>query len=209
MTSDDDALPIRAIEAWAYCPRQAWYRFVANDDPLNVHMERGLRRHATLDDVPGRPAEGGWVARHVAVAAPELGVAGVLDEVVIADGALVVTEYKASRVRPRPWPGVRLQLAVQHLALREHAARGGWLGPPLPPPDRTTLRVFYADSARARSEPWSAGLDGPARDAVRAVAALFPLATPPPGRVGVRCRSCQHQPDCLPDELPALLEAAR
>src|SRR5581483_4248029 len=165
LSEDDDLLPIRLVESWAYCPRQAWYRFVANEDPLNLAMERGLRRQETLDTTPGRVEGDGWVARHVLVRAPALGVVGVLDELRLEQGELVITEYKASRLAPRPWHGVRLQLAVQHLALREQVAGGGWHGPPLPPEERTLLRVFYADSGRARSERWSPALARMAREA--------------------------------------------
>jgi CRISPR/Cas system-associated exonuclease Cas4 (RecB family) len=209
LSESDDLLPIRLVESYAYCPRQAWYRFVANDDPLNLAMERGLRRHESLDDTPGRDREGGWVTRHLAVRAPVLGAAGVLDEVRIVDDTLTITEYKASRVVPMPWSGILLQLSVQHLALREQVAGGPWRGPALPPPERTTLRVFYADSGRARAVPWSPALDDRARAAIAAGLELFRPGLPPPGRVGIRCRACQHEPICLPDDLPILRSAVR
>lgn len=209
LSEEDDLLPIRLVESWAYCPRQAWYRFVANEDPLNLAMEKGLRRHETLDTAPPRVGAGGWAARHLTVYAPNLGVAGVLDEVCVDDSKLMVTEYKASRLVPRPWSGVLLQLAVQCLALREHAASDTWTGPPLPSPSNTFLRVFYADSGRARAEAWSPRLEQLAHEAIAAGQALFALSAPPPGRVGIRCRSCQHEPVCLPMDLDTLVKAAR
>jgi len=209
LSEADDLLPIRLVESYAYCPRQAWYRFVANEDPLNLDMERGLRRHERVDATAGRLREAGWVARHLAVCAPDLGVAGVLDEVRIADDALTITEYKASRVVPTPWAGILRQLAVQHLALREHVARGPWRGPALPPSERTSLRVFYADSGRARAVGWSPGHDDQARAAIAAGLELFRLDLPPPGRIGLRCRACQHEPICLPGDLPILRAACR
>lgn len=32
LSEEDDLIPIRAVEAAIYCPRQAWYRFVAGDN---------------------------------------------------------------------------------------------------------------------------------------------------------------------------------
>ena len=50
LSESDDLIPIRMVEAVTYCPRQAWYRFVAGEDPLNAPMERGLARHRTAAD---------------------------------------------------------------------------------------------------------------------------------------------------------------
>jgi hypothetical protein len=69
---DEALIPIRMFEALGFCPRQAWYRFVSNEDPVNVHMERGLQRHAVFDEAE---REVGTVFRAVPVAAPSLGVA--------------------------------------------------------------------------------------------------------------------------------------
>ena len=60
-------VPIRMVEAVQYCPRQAWYRFVLADDPLNIHMERGLRRHATYGEAAPEASEGAVLARLVAL----------------------------------------------------------------------------------------------------------------------------------------------
>jgi CRISPR-associated exonuclease Cas4 len=205
LLSEEDALvPIRMIEALAYCPRQAWYRFVAGDDPLNLHMERGLRRHATMDETPLPPLGPELrVYRHLAVVAPRLGVTGVLDEVIVAPDMLTITEYKATRRRAHVSEGVALQLAVQHLALREHAASTVWFGPPMPA--ATALRVYLADSRRYQEVPWTPELEERARTAIAHSRAILALASPPPGNVGARCTHCQHEPVCLPTVLPILM----
>lgn len=204
LSEEDTLVPIRMIEASTYCLRQAWYRFVAGDDPLNLHMERGLRRHATMDETPlpplGRDIR---VYRHLAVIAPLLGVTGVLDEVIIAPEMLTITEYKATRRRSQVWEGIALQLAVQHLALREHAARSVWLGPPLPA--ATTLRVYLSDSRRYQDVSWTPEIDARARTAITQCRAVLALVSPPPGNVGPRCRHCQHEPICLPTVVPILM----
>src|SRR5690349_9568702 len=80
LSEEDSCIPLRMVESAVYCPRQAWYRFVAGDDPINVHMQRGLNRHETFDEQELRPGPGAHIWRHLAVFAPILGVSGVLDE---------------------------------------------------------------------------------------------------------------------------------
>ena len=203
--ADEDRVlvPIRMVEAVVYCPRQAWYRFVLGDDPLNVHMERGLRRHATLDQATPAPTDGATY-RHLPVSAPGLGVQGVVDEVTIGPAGTTIVEYKAAKVPPYVWDGIVAQVAVQALALREHGASERWLGPPLVEPLR--LRVFFSDSRRYREIAWDAETERLAREVVRRARAVLAAATPPPGIVGPRCRNCQHEPICLPEDLPIWLE---
>lgn len=207
LSEEDDCIPLRMVESAVYCPRQAWYRFVAGDDPINVHMQRGLNRHETFGEQEPHVGPGEQVWRHLPVFAPRLGVSGVLDEVLLTPERLVITEYKTSHRSAAIWEGVLMQLAAQHLALREHAASGRWLGPPLP--ERTVLRVYYTDSRRAREAAWTAALDQRARAAIARCHEIIRLAAPPPGLVGPRCDACQHEPICLPFDLPKLREAAR
>jgi CRISPR/Cas system-associated exonuclease Cas4 (RecB family) len=205
LSEEDDLIPVRMIESVVYCPRQAWYRFVAGDDPTNLHMVHGLLRHDTLDG--GEPhAEGEVIYRHLSVRAPALGVAGVLDEVSIGD-QLIITEYKASHLVRLVWPGIVAQLAVQYLALREHAARPDWHGPILP--HAATLRVYFTDSRRYRVVEWGSGVEQAARVAVTEARRILGAAVPPEGFVGPRCEHCQHEPICLPRARPILLAATR
>lgn len=207
LSEDDSCIPLRMVESATYCPRQAWYRFVAGDDPINVHMQRGLNRHETFDEQELRPGEDEQVWRHLAVFAPLLGVSGVLDEVMMTSERLIITEYKTTRRSAAIWEGVLMQLAAQHLALREHAASARWQGPPLPV--ETTLRVYYTDSRRTREMAWTAPLDQRARAIIARCQEIVQLSKPLPGYVGPRCSACQHEPICLPFDLPKLQEAAR
>lgn len=210
LSEEDACIPLRMVEAATYCPRQAWYRFVAGDDPINVHMQRGLNRHETFGEQELRVGPGGQVWRHLPVFAPLLGVSGVLDEVLVMPDRLIITEYKTSHRAAAIWEGVLMQLAAQHLALREHAASARWVGPPLPDAlTATTLRVYYTDSRRDRETPWTAALERRARAAIARCHEIVRLETPPEGLVGPRCDACQHEPICLPFDLPKLREATR
>lgn len=202
VSEQDDLLPIRIVETLPYCPRQTWYRFVAGDDALNEHMERGLARHRTFADSEAAedPAPGTSRYRHLPVSAPGIGVMGVLDEVDIRPDMVTITEYKTSKLKRLVWSGVRLQLGVQYLALREQAAGEHWHGPPLPA--GVQLRVYYTDSRRYRQVAWNSQLEHDARQAVAEARTLFDLTSPPPGIVGPRCDQCQHEPICLPFLLP-------
>lgn len=194
---EDSLIPIRMFEAIGFCPRQAWYRFVGNEDPVNVHMERGLQRHAVFDEAE---REGTMVFRPVPVAAPGLGVTGVLDEVLIDDGDLWITEVKTARLTRFVWPGIELQLAVQRLALAEQVERGGWYGPSLPPLGHWRLRVYFSSSRRYREVPWTGPLEARARAAIRDAEHILDLALPPAGRVDRGCQQCQMLDVCMPFE---------
>jgi CRISPR/Cas system-associated exonuclease Cas4 (RecB family) len=207
LSEDDDTIPIRMVEAAIYCPRQAWYRFVAGDDPINVHMQRGLNRHETFGEQAPRQDGDERIWRHLAVFAPHLAVQGVLDEVTITETRLVITEYKTSHRSAFIWQGVLMQLAVQHLALREHAASDRWHGPALP--EETVLRVYYTDSKRSREVAWAGELAQQARSAIALCHSILRSTMPPAGIVGTRCHQCQHEPICLPFDLPKLREATR
>lgn len=199
-SESESLLPIRMIESWAYCPAQAWYRFVAGDDPVNAAMARGLRRHASLDEVPGTSRFGGTVYRHLAVRAPRLSVQGVVDEVEIAPGVLAVTEYKSASLPRLVWSGVMLQVALQWLALAEQLGATS---------SRADLRVYFTESRRYRTIAAHPALFEKARNAVIALQEIMTLESPPPGLIGPRCDTCQHAPICMPDTLPLLVEAAR
>lgn len=207
LSEEDACIPLRMVESAVYCPRQAWYRFVAGDDPVNVHMQRGLNRHETFGEQTPNAAPEERIWRHLPVFAPLLGVSGVLDEVVVTPTLLTITEYKTSHRSAAIWEGVLMQLAAQHLALREHAASTRWLGPKLP--EETILRVYYTDSRRDRVAPWTVALDRRARAAIARCHEIIGLASPPAGLIGPRCDACQHEPICLPFDLPRLREATR
>lgn len=207
LSEEDNCIPLRMVEAATYCPRQAWYRFVAGDDPINVHMQRGLNRHETFGEQELRPEPGQHVWRHLAVFAPRLGVSGVLDEVMITPTQLIITEYKTTRRSAAIWQGILMQLAAQHLALREQAASERWSGPSLPA--ETILRVYYTESRRTREVAWTGSLEQRARAVIARCQQIAHVATPPPGNIGPRCGACQHEPICLPFDLPKFQEAAR
>jgi len=197
-------VPIRMVESLAFCPRQAWYRFVTCHDRTNAHMERGLARHEVFDQAE-RPS--GAVYRSVPVLAPSLGVQGVLDEVRIGEDELIITEVKTARLSRIVWPGIALQLAVQRLALAEHMDRGGWFGATPPARDRWRLRAYFTASRSYRDVAWGPELAGQARDAINRARQLMGSGDPPPGNVGRRCAHCQVLDDCLPFETVYLREA--
>ncbi len=203
--ADEDrwSVTIRMVNSLLYCPREAWYQFTLGDDPLNVHMERGLRRHATFDSAEIETS--GLAFRHLPVSAPDLGVHGVIDELRIDGDVATIVEYKATTVPRQVWPGVRAQLVVQAMALREHAASARWHGPPLPAEIR--LRVYFADSRRYRDVELTPEAERAARETIAQAQAILRMPWAPPGNVGPRCRECQHEPSCLPFDLPRWVAA--
>lgn len=201
---EESLIPIRMFEALGFCQRQAWYRFVGNEDPINAHMERGLQRHAVLDEAEH---DARTTFRSVPVTAPALGVVGVLDEVRIDDGKLWITEVKAARLTRFVWPGIELQLAIQRLALAEQVERGDWYGPPVPPLDRWHLRAYFGTSRRYRDVPWGHELEARARHAVQAAVNILESPLSLTGRVDRGCEHCQVVDVCMPFESDLLAGA--
>lgn len=116
--SDDELLPLSALQHWLFCPRQAalihleqmWAdnRFTAEGDVLHEKAHDGL----------GESRPGIRITRTLSVVSRRLGLAGQCDIVEFhADGAVVPVEYK--RGKPKSNDADRVQLCAQAICLEE------------------------------------------------------------------------------------------
>nr|WP_255426289.1 CRISPR-associated endonuclease Cas1 [Pseudonocardia sp. C8] len=172
----------------AFCPRRAWLE--ALGETTDTHQVAvGVAAHHAVDD-PGRSRA--QAMRSVDVLSAEHGLVGRCDSVQIDDdGRTTVVEYKSTPVRRRPavTDAMRVQLALQTIALREQGrtvdAAAIWF----------VDHRQYADVAIGPDE-----LDAALEQLRRLRAVLDAQTAPEPLVDDPRCRTCSHAGVCLPDE---------
>lgn len=88
-----DLIPVRMINEFVFCPRLFYIEFVQGEWADNAFTEEGRAIHRRAHEESGEPAEPDeerpFVARSVALSAPELGISTRVD-VLEGDGKTVV-----------------------------------------------------------------------------------------------------------------------
>ncbi|MBK6659599.1 MAG: CRISPR-associated protein Cas4 [Proteobacteria bacterium] len=189
--SDDEPLPISALQHWAYCPRQCGLILLDQVFDDNLYTLRGNAVHAQVDR-PGVDVRRGLrVERSLPLFSDRLGLVGKADTVEFeADGTPYPVEYKHGSRHKAADIAVcdDLQLAAQALCLEEmsgHAVPEGAL--------------FYASSKRRRVVPIDASLLQRVVDAVTAVRAMLSAGRlPSPTTDTRRCNGCSLYDRCQP-----------
>jgi len=204
---NDDAIPLSALQHWAYCPRQCALIHIEQVFDDNLHTLRGNALHERVDQ-PGLQTERGRrVERALPLWHDGLGLIGKADAVeFLPDGSPYPVEYKqGSRNKAAGIAACDdLQLAAQALCLESmtgHAVPEG--------------AIFYASSKRRRIVPITDELREQVLGARLAVAALIASGRLPPPlaaeAAAQRCKSCSLLDRCQPaaSQSPALAHAKR
>lgn len=190
----EEAIPLSALQHWAYCPRQCALIHIEQAFDDNLHTLRGNALHAQVDQ-PGLQTERG---RRVERALPlwhgGLGLIGKADVVeFLPDGTPYPVEYKqGSRHKATGIAACDdLQLAAQALCLQE------MIGRPVP-----EGAIFYASSKRRRVVPITEALRAEVVATRAAVAAQLASGRLPPPLHGElaqqRCKACSLLDRCQP-----------
>lgn len=196
MTDEEDlaAIPLSALQHWAYCPRQCGLIHIEQAFDDNLHTLRGNALHERVDQ-PGLQTERGRrVERALPLWHDELGLIGKADAVeFLPDGTPYPVEYKqGSRNKAAGIAACDdLQLAAQALCLEAmtgHAVPEG--------------AIFYASSKRRRVVPITDGLRAQVAETRAAVAAQLASGRLPPPLTGElaaqRCKACSLLERCQP-----------
>jgi CRISPR-associated exonuclease Cas4 len=195
VSQDPDAVPLSALQHWAYCPRQCALIHLDQAFDDNLHTLRGNALHARVDQ-PGLQSERGMrVERALPIWHDELRLIGKADAVEFAaDGTAYPVEYKqGSRNKAAEIAACdELQLGAQALCLEAMTGRAVPEG-----------AIFYAKSKRRRVVPIDDALRQRVADAAAAVAALLISQQLPPPLTGdlarQRCKSCSLYDRCQPE----------
>jgi CRISPR-associated exonuclease Cas4 len=197
--SDDDPIPLSALQHWAYCPRQCGLIHLEQAFDDNLHTLRGQALHAQVDR-PGMELRHGLrVERALPLWSDALGLIGKADVVEFeADGTPYPVEYKhGSRHKAADIAACDdLQLAAQALCLEEMTGRAVPEG-----------ALYYATSRRRRAVLMDAALRARVLETVAAVRAMLLTAQlPDPTTDERRCRGCSLRERCQPQALARMRE---
>ena len=198
--SDDEALPISALQHWAYCPRQCGLIHLEQAFDDNLHTLRGNAVHAEVDRPGFELRRGLRVERALPLFSDRLGLIGKADTVEFElDGTPYPVEYKhGSRHKAADIAACDdLQLAAQALCLQEMTG--------LAVPEGA---IFYASSKRRRVVAIDAALLAQvAQTAAEVRAMLASGRLPPPTADSRRCIGCSLRDRCQPEALARLAAA--
>lgn len=200
---DDDLVPARMVNEWAYCPRLAWLEWIDGEWADSADTVHGRQVHARVDagdeTLPGpdeMPTEDKVVARAVMLSAPAERLIARMDLIESDGERLRPVDYKRSRAPDHPagaWLPERVQVAAQALVLRAngYACDEGV--------------IYFAGSRRRVRVPIDEELLAATRAAVsELLAARERGERPPPLIDSPKCFGCSLAPICLPDEINVL-----
>jgi CRISPR-associated exonuclease Cas4 len=183
-----DAVPISALNHFAYCPRRCALIHVERLFVENLHTQRGRREHERVDDLRTSAVPGGVRrATGLSVWSDRLGLTGRCDVVEFApDGTLYPIEHKHGPRRARF--NDDLQLCAQALCLEEMFDRAIPCGAIFHQPARRRREVIFSWELRAQTE-----------TTVILVRELLASTVLPPPVHDRRCAECSLNPVCLPE----------
>ena len=192
METEDNSLPLSALNQYAYCPRRFGLIYLEGEFAENVHTRRGEAAHAQVDAVTCRAGnDTGRVETALPVWSERLALTGRCDVVEFSDeGVPYPVEYKyGSR---RKWLNDDLQLAAQAICLEEmtcHAVLSG--------------AIYHISSRRRREVAITPVLRREVEQVVGEMRAMLTSRILPPPHNDVRCQECSLQSLCQPGLLAA------
>jgi CRISPR-associated exonuclease Cas4 len=196
--SDDDLLPLSALQHWAYCPRQCGLIHLEQAFDDNLHTLRGQAVHSQVDQPGVELRRGLRVERALPVWSDALGLIGKADVVEFEpDGTPYPVEYKHGSRHKAPDIAAcdDLQLAAQALCLQEMTGRTVAEG-----------AIYYAASKRRRVVGLNAPLLARVAEAAAQVRAMLASARlPAPTTDSRRCKGCSLRERCQPEALVRLV----
>lgn len=118
MFTEDQLLPLSALQHWLYCPRQCGLIHLEQVWAENKFTAEGQVLHHKAHEGPDESKAGVRITRSLPVRSFHLGISGQCDIVEFhADGRVVPVEYK--RGKPKSHRADELQLCAQAMCLEE------------------------------------------------------------------------------------------
>lgn len=182
----EPVIPLRALEHYNYCARQAAIIHVDGVWRDNAHTIRGRRGHRRVDNEPSRVERGKTVIRGLTLWSERLGLTGRADVVEVdAAGNVTPVEYKSGTRHGR---AADIQLCAQAICLEE------MLSVEIP---RGFL--WFAANRRRVTVPLDRKLRDLTVTTIIELRQLFDDELLPPAVDDERCNECQLRGYCLPD----------
>ncbi len=190
--SEDDYVPLSALEHYAYCPRQCALIHVEQVFDENVFTLRGRAVHEHVDEPGTTEEEGVCVARALPLWSRQYGLTGKADVVEFRNGVPYPVDYKHGPKRAKAHDD--LQLCGQALCLEE------MLGVPV-----SAGAIYHFRSRRRREVLFTEALREKTLETVKDVRAMLQEKRLPPAPNDDRCPNCSLFEACM----PALAERSR
>ncbi len=190
MYSDEDLLPLSALQHFLFCERQCALIHIEQAWSENLYTIEGELLHARAhsgarEARPAKKTEFGMPIRSLA-----LGLSGKTDAVEYgADGSILVVEYK--RGKPKSGNMDEVQLCAQALCLEEMRGEVIDLG-----------ALYYGKTRRRKPVQFDAALrELTRRTAARLHEFVQEGRTPPPVYAVMKCPRCSLLGICMPKKL--------
>lgn len=185
MWTDDDWVPVSALEHYAYCPRQCALIHVEQTFEDNLWTVRGQLVHERVDQPTVEVRDGMRAERALPIWSEALGIRGRADLVELSPaGDPYPVEYKAGRLEFR---AATIQLCAQALCLEEMFGR--------PVPEGA---LYLAAAHQRRPVAMAAELRQETISTIATTRLLLHKAETPPPFSDNRCRRCSLLDICLP-----------
>lgn len=207
MYTEDDLLPISALQHLEFCPRRCALVHVEGIWAENAQTAEGRALHQRVHEAPSEMAHGVRVARGLRLCSRALGLFGVADVVEFhpgegdAPGAVALpglagtwqpfpVEYK--RGRRKSEMSYLVQLCAQALCLEE------MLGAAVP-----AGALFHGKSRRRQQVTFDAALRQHTEALARQLHELIAAGRTPPPEPGPKCKFCSLAATCVPKLPPS------
>ncbi len=206
--TDDELIPARMLNEFAYCPRLAYLEWVQGEFTDNLDTRQGTFGHRNVDKPSARPvpdsdecraahddaeSEGREIkTRALTLSAPREGLVAKLDVLELEGLVATPVDYKKGSIpnnAEQSWEPERVQLCAQGLILREngYTCEQG--------------ELYYIESRHRVVIPFDDTLVMRTRELVRRLREMAQSQQMPPPLVdSPKCPRCSLVGICLPDE---------
>jgi CRISPR-associated exonuclease Cas4 len=199
MFSEDDLLPLSALQHLLFCERQCALIHIEQAWVENLYTAEGRIMHAKVDNVGGMSRGEIRTATTVALQSLRLGLVGKADVVefhrqngTCGDGDVIwrpfPVEYKRGRPKNQDWD--KVQLCAQAICLEEMLGVSAKTG-----------AIFYGKTRRRVSVVFDADLRAKTEETAIRLHTLIQQQRTPPPIYSVSCESCSFVESCLPQTI--------
>lgn len=187
MYTEDDLLPISALQHLLYCERQCALIHIERAWEENLFTAEGRILHDKVDSGEGCVRAGRRIARSLPLRSFQLGLSGIADVVEFGPDSSDVfpIEYKRGRTKAEDWD--RVQLCAQATCLEE------MLGTRI-----ESGAIFYGKTRRREQVAFDRTLRIKTEEAAARLHRLVESGQTPPARYETKCESCSLLSVCMP-----------
>jgi CRISPR-associated exonuclease Cas4 len=180
-----EAIPIAALNQYAYCPHRCWRMFCAGEFIDNQYTLEGTGLHERVHTLGSGHRDETWQVRAIWLKSEKYHLVGKADLIEEQDGQLYPVEYK--RGHKGEFDNDALQVCAQALCLEEMTGRSITQG-----------YVYYAQTHQRQPIAIDSELRERTIATLHALHHLFSTGTMPPAVYTPRCKGCSLQQNCLP-----------